>query len=334
MKQHTRLFALLLCALLVLSVPALSLAEDYTAENYSASPAAASANYSSYGTAKQAKSLDKTIYLRKAPDSSSDKANIVKKLKGVKGKTFELLGETGDWYFARYGEAEGFVRKQDFAIFDPNAPEQAAAQTAAAAPSEDTSSPSGDKWGSIKVAGTVINHSIMSNRLNSSGGYKYDETYYNLFALTPYSSQVSVIMGHNMRKSAGSSRGMFHQLHHVQNAFLGKSTCESCGKSCSGAKTSVFNVNYQGYSKWQLVCFYETPASGAYRILENNVYGAGSPSSWLQSQYSNARTSGYKGKVVDDSATASDHLMILITCGDKYGSSSTSRLYVVLKAIG
>ena len=277
----------------------------------------ATPQYSKFSAAKSGVATDSAIWMRA---SASKDAEVTKKLSGVRGETFTLLGESGDWYYAQYEGAEGFVRKQDFSL-----PGQAA-------PAANLSQPSGDKWGSIKVSGTKINHTIYCNAI-SGNDYKYNKSYYNIFSMTNYSSQVTVLMGHNMRKSAGSSKGMFHDLHHVQNAFLGRKTCESCGRSCSGAKTDVFNINYQGYSKWKLLCFYETPSSGSYNVLVSTATGTGNPSSWLSTQYANARNSNYKGMVLDSSGTGSDRLMVLITCGDTYGSTSTSRLYMVLKAI-
>lgn len=277
----------------------------------------ATPQYSKFSAAKSGVATDSAIWMRA---SASKDAEVTKKFSGVRGETFTLLGESGDWYYAQYEGAEGFVRKQDFTL---------PGQTASAA---NLSQPSGDKWGSIKVSGTKINHTIYCNAI-SGNDYKYNKSYYNIFSMTNYSSQVTVLMGHNMRKSAGSSKGMFHDLHHVQNAFLGRKTCESCGRSCSGAKTDVFNINYQGYSKWKLLCFYETPSSGSYNVLVNTATNTGSPSSWISTQYANARNSNYKGMVLDSSGTGSDRLMVLITCGDTYGSTSTSRLYMVLKAI-
>lgn len=324
--KWTRLLTLALVCILALGVCAPVLAAEYTA----------------YSPAKSGTSKDRTIILRIGPDKSTKEENVVKTFSRVKGKTFELLGENGDWYYARYEGAEGFVRKADFTIVDPNAPTPTPTATPAptptptptpeATPMATTNAPSGDKWGKIKVSGTKINHSIYCNAV-SGNDYKYNKSYYNIFSMTDYSSQVTVLMGHNMRKSAGSSRGMFHTLHHVQNAFLGKSTCESCGKSCSGSKTSVFNIDYQGYSKWQLLCFYESPSEGSYSVLSNTVGGVSSPGSWISSQYAYAQTSGYKGAVVDSSGSGSDHMMVLITCGDHYGANSTGRLFMVLKAI-
>lgn len=292
--------------------------KDFDLQTASASTASTTTpQYSKFSAAKSGAATDSAIWMRA---TASKDAEVTKKLSGVRGETFTLLGESGDWYYAQYEGAEGFVRKQDFTL---------PGQTA---PAANLSQPSGDKWGSIKVSGTKINHTIYCNAI-SGNDYKYNKSYYNIFSMTNYSSQVTVLMGHNMRKSAGSSKGMFHDLHHVQNAFLGRKTCESCGRSCSGAKTDVFNINYQGYSKWKLLCFYETPSSGSYNVLVNTATNTGSPSSWISTQYANARNSNYKGMVLDSSGTGSDRLMVLITCGDTYGSTSTSRLYMVLKAI-
>ena len=292
--------------------------KDFDLQTASASTASTTTpQYSKFSAAKSGAATDSAIWMRA---SASKDAEVTKKFSGVRGETFTLLGESGDWYYAQYEGAEGFVRKQDFTL-----PGQAA-------PAANLSQPSGNKWGSIKVSGTKINHTIYCNAI-SGNDYKYNKSYYNIFSMTNYSSQVTVLMGHNMRKSAGSSKGMFHDLHHVQNAFLGRKTCESCGRSCSGAKTDVFNINYQGYSKWKLLCFYETPSSGSYNVLVNTATNTGSPSSWISTQYANARNSNYKGMVLDSSGTGSDRLMVLITCGDTYGSTSTSRLYMVLKAI-
>ncbi len=292
--------------------------KDFDLQTASASTASTTTpQYSKFSAAKSGAATDSAIWMRA---TASKDAEVTKKFSGVRGETFTLLGESGDWYYAQYEGAEGFVRKQDFTL---------PGQTA---PAANLSQPSGDKWGSIKVSGTKINHTIYCNAI-SGNDYKYNKSYYNIFSMTNYSSQVTVLMGHNMRKSAGSSKGMFHDLHHVQNAFLGRKTCESCGRSCSGAKTDVFNINYQGYSKWKLLCFYETPSSGSYNVLVSTATNTGSPSSWLSTQYANARNSNYKGMVLDSSGTGSDRLMVLITCGDTYGSTSTSRLYMVLKAI-
>ncbi len=98
MKKGMRVAALVLVCILLLSMGAPALA----------------AEYSRYSQAKTAVSNDSTIIMRVNPDSATQADNVVKTFSRVEGKTFELLGETGDWYYARYEGSEGFVRKKDF----------------------------------------------------------------------------------------------------------------------------------------------------------------------------------------------------------------------------
>ena len=98
MKKGMRVAALVLVCILLLSMGAPAMA----------------AEYSRYSQAKAAVSNDSTIIMRVNPDSSTQAENVVKTFSRVEGKTFELLGETGDWYYARYEGSEGFVRKKDF----------------------------------------------------------------------------------------------------------------------------------------------------------------------------------------------------------------------------
>lgn len=184
----------------------------------------------------------------------------------------------------------------------------------------------GDVWGSVKIPGGKA-YSIYSNRSDGKGGYYYNKDYNHIFAMTPQGAQVAVIMGHNMRKSGK----MFHALHHVQNAWLGKGKCERCGASCTSAnKASTFDLEYDGYKKWDLVCFYETESNEPASTLSFNALSTGSAGAWLDYQLSRAGSSP-KGMTVG-TASAGDKLMILITCGDKIGGSTGARLYMILKA--
>ena len=90
------------------------------------------------------------------------------------------------------------------------------------------------------------------NELNGDNSY--------IYAMSYYDDPIAVITGHNKRVSQTG----LHQLHHVQNAWLGKAKCDytkRCSADCSGCKTSIFNINYNGSSRWQLVCFYEIDKS-------------------------------------------------------------------------
>ena len=133
---------------------------------------------------------------------------------------------------------------------------------------------------------------------------------------------------------------MFHKLHHVQNAILGVSKCEAsdCGASCSGYKTTTISASLDGYKTWDIALFYEIPKGSSTSILNHNSQPwKTSTQSYLQYQQSYAKTSGYKGWVNPNvSLDANGKYMMLITCGDKYESSSnaTSKLYMLLKARG
>ena len=110
-----------------------------SASTSATSTSTATPQYSKFSAAKSGVATDSAIWMRAA---ASKDAEVTKKFSGVRGETFTLLGESGDWYYAQYEGAEGFVRKQDFSL-----PGQAAAAA-------NLSQPSGDKWGSIKVSGT------------------------------------------------------------------------------------------------------------------------------------------------------------------------------------
>ena len=199
---------------------------------------------------------------------------------------------------------------------------QAAAATAAPTPSS-TAKASGDVWGSISIPGGA-GYSIYSNRGDGKGGYYYNKDYNHIFSMTPQNAQVAVIMGHNMRKSGS----MFHALHHVQNAWLGKSKCE---KGCSidpAAKTSTFYITYANHTQWQLVAFFEGSAAMRNTFAQN--YGAtGAQKASLISQFLGYSTGTYKGAVVG-SAAETDDIMVFITCGDK-GSKGGTFLCMLLK---
>ncbi|MBR5292385.1 MAG: hypothetical protein IKU32_05635 [Clostridia bacterium] len=303
-----------------------------------------------YDKAKSATSNDSTIYMRVNPDKSTAKDNVVVKVTSARGASFSLLGESGDWYYAQYSTTtgqtyKGYVRKADFTVND-GTPIQGATATSTStsgATSQGTGS-SSEKWGSFSVPGGST-YPIYGNYYRTVSGNNYyyyatksngKETYDYLHTTTAAGSQIHVVMGHNMRKSGS----MFHKLHHVQNAILGVSKCEAsdCGASCSGYKTTTISASLDGYKTWDIALFYEIPKGSSTSILNHNSQPwKTSTQSYLQYQQSYAKTSGYKGWVNPNvSLDANGKYMMLITCGDKYESSSnaTSKLYMLLKARG
>jgi uncharacterized protein YraI len=197
-----------------------------------------------------------------------------------------------------------------------------------------------DIWGSIQVDGTNINGYIYCNAIDSKGNFYYNaytSTKNYFYALSYYTNPISVIYGHNMRKSGTA----WHDLHHVQNAWLGISKCEYCGDDCTGAKTGVFNISYNGSTKWQVVGFFEISSAtvsssttrkniNLYSSMQSNRTGA-AKQEWIDTMMSYCNSS-YKGMTLG-SMTSSDKVMILVTCADKTGDSY-QRLYFLLKAVG
>lgn len=302
-------------------------------------------------------SLDSTIYMRKTATSSTSGAT---KLTGVKGKTFTILGESGSFYYASYGSNKGYVRKQDFSTGSSGATTGTAMTYAA------VTGTSADRWGYIKqIPGTKIgsdfgklyDNYIYCNGLNSKKTDYYYNTYSGsknyFFSIAPQGVETSVLSGHNMQQSQTG----FHDLHHVQNALLGVTTCEesSCRANCSGAGATTFYINYADKTTWQVVGFFEinqdTVASEATRktiqsttLLNFTLTGA-QKDAWIKQVmgYANAT---YKGKTIS-TASSTDQLMVLYTCGDHgnagarasangAGSSKGGyqNLYFLLKAVG
>lgn len=334
---------------------------DYvsTSGSVSSDNTGASGSYNKYDTAQTMVSKDSTIYMRKTPSSSTASSNVVKKLTGVKGKAFSILGESGSWYYAQYSSYQGYVRKQDFS---------AASGSTSGFSYATVTGTSADRWGTIvQIPGTKIgsaygklyDNSIYCNGLNSKQTDYYYNTYSGsknyFFSLVPQNAETAVISGHNMQ----SSQTGLHDLHHVQNYFLGVSTCEesNCRASCSNiGASSTFKITYGGKSTWQVVGFFELnqdtmksessrKAAQSYILLGGwNLTGA-AKQSWLTQVLSYANST-YKGKTLS-SASSSDKIMVMYTCGDHGNSGARAsangagssgggyqNLYFVLKAVG
>ena len=301
-----------------------------------------------------------SVNFRQGPGTKYDKVSGCTKV--PKGSTVTILGSEDGWYKVSYAGYTGYLSDDYVTVNTASSGSTSSPSNGLSGGTSSGSSMSGsssqggggakyakytgttsDRWGTISVAGTNINTYIYCNAINSKGQFYYNaysgsSSY--IYALSYLGSSLASITGHNMRVSQTG----FHGLHHVQNAWLGKSKCDytkRCSASTSGAKTSVFNINYDGYTRWQLVCFYEidkstvSSSSKRYNILMTNCFTVdptpAQRQTWLeyQKQYAN---SSYRGMWVSN-ASANDKLMILSTCADNSGDDY-QRLYMVLKAIG
>ena len=303
-----------------------------------------------YDKAKTAVSKDKNIYVRSTATSSTKGAT---KLRNMRGKTFTVLGtdSTGSFLYVDYNGTRGFVRAQDFTFTSGNVVEQkpnnntgtnggnvTSTNTGAAAigtPAGVGTGSSSEKWGSITIPGAGT-YPIYGNYTNKKGNlYYYDysniKSYKYVHTTTAQGSQVAVVMGHNMRKS----KTYFHNLHHIQNAILGKSACDYCKASCSGYGKSI-SASWEGSSSWEVVAFFEVPKNKAYK---NILAQMAQPWNYTTSQYLSSVASyvnTFSGKSWANTSALTDNgkYMMLVTCGDKTDSSSIAKLYMLLKAVG
>lgn len=299
-----------------------------------------------YDKAKSAVSKDNNIYVRSTATSSTKGAT---KLRNMRGKTFTVLGTdaSGSFLYADYNGTRGFVRAQDFTFTSGNVVEQkpntnggvtsnnTGMAASGAIPGVGSKSQS-DVWGSITIPGTGKTYPIYGNYTNKKGNlYYYDysniKSYNYVHTTTAKGSQVAVVMGHNMRKS----KTYFHNLHHIQNAILGKSACDYCKASCSGYGKSI-SASWEGSSSWEVVAFFEVPKNKAYK---NILPQMAQPWNYTTSQYlssvaSYVNTFSGKSWANTSALTENGKYMMLITCGDKTDSSNIAKLYMLLKAVG
>ena len=313
-----------------------------------------------YDTAKSAVSKDKNIYVRSTATSSTKGAT---KLRNMRGKTFTVLGtdSTGSFLYVDYNGTRGFVRAQDFTFTGGNVVEQKpnnnnnnttgatggnvtsnnTGMAAIGTPAGKGTGSSSEKWGSITIPGAGT-YPIYGNYIGEKKGktyYYYDyvlrKSYYYVHTTTAQGSQVAVVMGHNNRKKVGTSNSYFHNLHHIQNAILGKSSCEKCKASCSGYGKSI-SASWEGSSSWEVVAFFEVPKNKAYK---NILPQMAQPWNYTTSQYlssvaSYVNTFSSNSWANSSALTDNGKYMMLVTCGDKTDSSSIAKLYMLLKAVG
>lgn len=292
------------------------------------------------GTAGYITNCSSWVSLRKTASSSGTRLAQV-----PKNAVITIYSTSGSYTYVDYNGTKGYISSTYVATGTPPASSGSSSTYTYA------TGTSADIWGSFSlIEGTNIgtnysgtklyDNNIYCNGLNSKGTDYYYNAYSGkknyFFSLGPQNTEISVIMGHNMRSSL---TGM-HYLHHIQNAWLGVSKCESCKGSCS-TKTSTFYINYGGHSQWQLVGFFElnskTMSSSSerskvknYAVLNYTLTGADKVT-WANTLLGYC-TSKYYGAAVGSSVSAGDDLMLLVTCGDS-GGSSYQTLYMLLKGI-
>lgn len=286
------------------------------------------------------------VNFRQGPGTGYSKVSGCAKV--PKGSTVTILEQTNGWYKVTYKSYTGYLSADYVAVAGsgvntPGSTGNNVSGSGMGIQYAKYTGTSADIWGSMSVAGTNINDNIYCNAMNSKGQFVYNaysSSKNNLYALSYLTDPIAVIYGHNMRKVAKkqSTNLGLHELHHVQNAWLGKAKCEYCGRSCSGAKTSTFNINYNGSSSWTLVGFFElsnsTMSSAAQRkkiqsyASFNSTLTGSAKQQWVDTMMSYCN-SKYLGATLG-SISGSDKVMVIITCADKSGSKNQS-MYMILK---
>lgn len=287
------------------------------------------------------------VNFRQGPGTGYSKVSGCAKV--PKGSTVTILEQTNGWYKVTYKSYTGYLSADYVRVVGGGASAPGSTGNNVGSVSSNGTQyakytgTSADIWGSMSVAGTNISDNIYCNAMNSKGQFVYNaysSSKNNLYALSYLTDPIAVIYGHNMRKVAKkqtTNLGL-HELHHVQNAWLGKAKCEYCGRSCSGAKTSTFNINYNGSSSWTLVGFFElsnsTMSSAAQRkkiqtyASFNSTLTGSAKQQWVDTMMSYCN-SKYLGATLG-SISGSDKVMVIITCADKSGSKNQS-MYMILK---
>ncbi len=198
-----------------------------------------------------------------------------------------------------------------------------------------------DTVGWIKVPNTNIDEPILygANFYYATHNINKQKSYDGVYPYYRGLTKNVVVFGHNMR----GSNSIFHQLHHLQEAALGYSKCQSgqCGRALSSslndwyktASNRVWNISIYGKQKWEVFAMYEVKANEPISTLRNNWsalsgIGKAGVQSWIDNQIKRSQLD------FGVSVTAGDQLMTLITCGTNYDSATAnSRLFVFLKNV-
>lgn len=259
------------------------------------------------------------------------------------------------WWKVSVDGKEGYIRRNYLKTATGTSATPAPTATASAATSSSNVTVTGalaskianakrinsDTVGWVQVPNTNIDEPILygANFYYATHNINRQKSYSGVYPFYSGATKNIVVFGHNLRGSGT----IFHQLHHLQEAAMGYTKCQSgdCGRSLSSSlkdwyKSSsgrVWNVAIYGTQKWEVFAMYEVKASEPISTLRNNwssLSGASTASvqKWIDGQISR---SDVKFGV---SVKPTDKLMTLITCGNNYDySTANSRLFVFLKNV-
>ncbi len=135
-----------------------------------------------------------------------------------------------------------------------------------------------DTVGWIEVPNTNIDEPILygANFYYATHNIYRQKSYEGVYPFYNRATKNIIVFGHNLRGSGT----IFHQLHHLQEAALGYTRCQSgdCGRSLSSSlkdwyKSSsarIWDVAIYGTQKWEVFAMYEVKANEPISTLRNN----------------------------------------------------------------
>ena len=208
-----------------------------------------------------------------------------------------------------------------------------------------------DTVGYIQILGTNIDYQIMFDK--TTGKWYYNDhtpkkeaaESGSIYAYYYGQQKNNVVTGHNSRPSGS----MFHQLHHIQEFNLGKTTCDHkkhCGKELSNLPDlniyaeRVWDIYLYGEeARYEIFGMFETSAPSSMEVLkEYTWYGDHEKTTdeeiqkWLDEVKKN--TKDISGMEFDSEVTVNDQYMTIFTCGNEHDDAAKfARLYFMLKKV-
>jgi len=210
-----------------------------------------------------------------------------------------------------------------------------------------------DVIGYINIPNTNIDSAIVYRKSAGTfdSSYYYNthdpdgrsrSTSYSWFPVYGYKTHNIPVLSHNMRTSGT----VYHEIHHLQEADMGYSTCRysKCSDSIkkhqgwTSGNGRYWNISLYGYNTWEVFAMYETAGSEPKSTLQTNIASLENQTdaairSWIDYQIARSQAEGHNFGV---NPSTGDQFITLVGCGTEYDSdpNSQARLYVFLRAVG
>lgn len=201
-----------------------------------------------------------------------------------------------------------------------------------------------DTRGYIYISGTNISLPILYNKnvnyYDSNNIDKKKSSEGAVHAFYDMLTRNNTITAHNMR----GSNQQFHQLSHIYDKAMGKSSCTTTDYKCASAslskvldvkdsKNRTWDINWKGYNKWEIFAMYQTPANEPKSTITYNISHLAKAKGaeiqkWVQYQKDRSEVK------FNTAVSTEDIFMTVYTCGRNYDNADAqSRIYFFLKAV-